>query len=247
MTDESTHESTRVTFNHNFRAIKTFVNDLGETFASDNHSLALYERLINKTELVHTEAIDKHIASFRAFLSENEENIINRKLPFINKITYSPKVFIDMNDILNIPMDDETKTIIWRHLITLLALIGNNTKARDVLKEKAAAHTAPILEMLKGESKEDDFVNKIIAKVGQKVNFDTMTDPQAAMTDMLSSGLVMELVTNLQEEVTSGNLDIQNLRSSMMKLVSGIVPDAQNNPALASTMNMLNIMGAGMP
>ena len=50
-----------------FSAIVNFVKDLGDSFASDNHALALYERLIMKTTIAHKEAVEKHINAFRAF------------------------------------------------------------------------------------------------------------------------------------------------------------------------------------
>lgn len=51
-----------------FRVIRNFVSDLAESFCKDSHALVLYERLINRTTNAHTEAIEKHVSSFRTFV-----------------------------------------------------------------------------------------------------------------------------------------------------------------------------------
>jgi len=224
----------------NFRVITTFVNDLGEVFANENHALALYERLVNKTTPAHVEAIEKHISSFRSFLIENEENIIARKTPFMGLISYSSKVFIDMNEIMGLKMDEETSDIIWRHLLTLSAIVANSSKARDILKERASAITK--IEPI-SEADEDDFLNNIISKVESQVN-PNATDPQEAIGSLMSSNLIPELVSSLNTGISSGKLDLSKMISSVQKMVGNISGEAQNDPALTNAMGMLtNMMG----
>jgi hypothetical protein len=228
----------------NFRVISTFVNDLGEVFSDEVHSLALYERLLNKTTSGHTEAIEKHINSFKTFLTENEENILNRITPFVGIISYSPKVFIDMNEIMKLSkIDDETKDTIWRHLLTLSAIVGNSSKARDVLKERAKDNSALSIQSPKfdGEGEEDDFLNKIISKVESQVN-PNVSDPQEAIGSLMNSNLIPELVTSLNTGISSGKLDLTKMISSVQKMVGNISGEANSDPNLANAMGMLNNM-----
>lgn len=221
-----------------FRVITTFVNDLGEVFSNENHPLALYERLINKTTPAHVDAIEKHVLSFKTFLTENEDNIINRKTPFTGVISYSPKVFIDMNVIMGLKMDEETTDVIWRHLLTLSAILANSSKARDILKEKAGTLVVKTDED-KGE--EDDFLNKIISRVESQVN-PNVSDPQEAIGSLMSSNLIPELVSSLNTGISSGKLDLSKMISSVQKMVGNISGEAHADPQLSNAMGMLNNM-----
>ena len=63
-----------------FKAISDFTKELCENFASKdkNHSLKLYEHLLNKTTLSHDKAIKKHIEAFREFIVCNREALYNK-------------------------------------------------------------------------------------------------------------------------------------------------------------------------
>lgn len=228
--------------NQSFRVISTFVNDLGEVFADEVHSLALYERLLNKTTPAHTEAIEKHVNTFKTFLTENEESILNKKTPFTGIISYSPKVFIDMNEIMKLKMDDETRDTIWSHLLTLSAIVANSTKSRETLKEKAASKAVvPAPMKFDGEGDEEDFLNKIIAKVETQVN-PNVSDPQEAIGSLMNSNLIPELVTSLNSGISSGKLDLTKMLSSVQKMVGNLSGEASADPNLANAMGMLNNM-----
>lgn len=229
---------------HSFKAIQNFVCDLGEFFSSEIHSLALYERLINKTSLVHVEAVEKHIASFRKFLSENEDVILARNGEFVGTISYSPKVYIDLNEVMKSKMDDDTRNTIWEHLLTLSAIICLSTKARDVLKSEQGKASAIV--KFDGKGDEEDFLNNIISKVEQHVTPDT-TNPQEAISSIMSSNMIPELVNSLNTGIASGKLDLSKMMSSVQKMVGNIAPEAQNDPNLANAMgmltNMMSVMG----
>jgi len=228
---------------HSFKAIQNFVSDLGEFFSSEIHSLALYERLVNKTTLAHVEAVEKHITSFRKFLNENEEVIINKQGEFTCIISYSQKVYIDMNEIMRLKMDDDTKNTIWEHLLTLLAIVCMSTKARDTLK---ADQTKSSIVKFEGKEDEDDFLNNIISKVEKHVTPDT-TNPQEAISSIMSSNMIPELVNSLNTGIASGKLDLGKMMSSVQKMVGNIAPEAQNDPNIANAMgmlsNMMSVMG----
>ena len=133
-----------------FHAIKKFVTDLGEMYSSDNHALALYDRLLQKTSIVHTEAVEKHISAFTDFYSKNADVILNLGTEFASTIQYSPKVFIDMTEVFRLVGNDkETKVAINKHLLFISMLIDPVCGAKEKLKEitKAVADAGSIIPL----------------------------------------------------------------------------------------------------
>ena len=82
-----------------FKAISNFTNALNEIFGKEQRSLALYNRLINKTTIAHEKAINKHIIAFRDFSLKNREAFKHKDHNSFTTytISYSSKVFIDLS------------------------------------------------------------------------------------------------------------------------------------------------------
>ena len=55
-----------------FKAITTFINDLHIEFGNRNKSISLYHRLLEKTGIIHTNPVLKHIECFRTFFEKNK-------------------------------------------------------------------------------------------------------------------------------------------------------------------------------
>ena len=225
-----------------FHAIKSFVNDLGEFFSSENHPLSLYERLLNKTTISHKEAVEKHIASFKKFCVDNRESIITKTAQFGCNIEYSQKVFIDMNAVLALNMDKDTRGTIWTHLLTISAILDPQSKARDMLKSQQT----DVIQKVPDATPEGEFLSDVFSKI-EKVVDPNSTDPNEAISKVMSSGIVSELVSSIGSKVSSGNLDIGKMFESVQNMIGNIAPDASNDPQLAQTMSMLsgmmNMMG----
>ena len=221
-----------------FHCIKSFVGALGEVFSQNNHPLALYERLINKTKIAHNEAVEKHINIFRNFCIGNRDTILSRTPLFVGLIEYSQKVFIDMNIMFTLA-DDETKRTLWIHLLALSAMLDPQSTAKDML---VRGDVDPTPETITGEGgDEEEFLSKTLDK------FVSAIDPNADNTDdvmaqMMQSGLVTELMNDVSARASSGNLDISKMLGSMQKLVNKIDPDAVNDPQFASSLGMINNM-----
>ena len=188
--------------NHNlltFKAISTFVTELSENFSEKNHSLKLYSRLINKTTLSHDTAIKKHIEAFRIFCFENRDALENKKVELFVKTTveYSSKVFIDFTSIFK-EADSETKNIIWKHLLTISALVDPAGKAREILKNNK-------------ESKEANFLSDILEKV--ETNVTPNSNPLEAISSIMSSGVFNDLITGMNSGIQNGDLDLVNAKN----------------------------------
>jgi hypothetical protein len=220
-----------------FKAIQNFVSDLGEIFSADIHALALYERLLIKTTVAHTEVVEKHIQCFTKFLQDNEEAICTNQTQFTGNIVYSTRVYIDMNEVYRIATDEETRKTISKHLLTLLALLTGSTKAKDLLKENALA----VQTVGGADGDEEDFLTNIISKVEAHVKPDT-ANPQEALASVMSSNMIPELVSSLNTGVASGKLDLNKMMFSVQKMVGNLSSESQGDPMVVNSMNMLTNM-----
>lgn len=197
-----------------FKAISNFVIELGTEFAKKQRSLALYKRLVEKTTLVHEQPILKHISAFRKFCIDNREALEHRdETKLVNKkIVYSERVFIGIDTILKMA-DNDTKSVIWDHLLTITAIVDPTSKAKQLLQQ------ASISSDSKGP--EQDFLMNIFEKVEQHVDPNS-TNPMQAISGILNSGVFTELISSMSENVDSGQLDLGRLMGTVQSLVGSL-------------------------
>lgn len=218
-----------------FKAICNFTNDLSEVFGDNHRPLKLYAHLINKTTLSHDQAIKKHIEAFRFFCLKNRDAISakNVKEMVETKIEYSTRVFINMKEIFDLS-DKETTSVIWKHLLTISALVDPSGKARQVLKEQKE----------KGGGEEVNFLTNIISKVEDKVSADA--NPMQAVTDIMQSGIFNELVQGMGSGLQNGSLDLSKLMGTVQNMVTKLSDDAGDREGGEQAVNMLSTMMGSM-
>lgn len=194
-----------------FKAVSNFIKELSSIFGKKQRSLALYRRLIEKTTLSHEDSIRKHLDVFRRFCISNREALETkdwRKFQ-VDTITYSERVYIGLKGIFSMA-DDETKAVIWKHLLTISAILDPNSKARDILRESSGP-----------ESKnEQEFLGNIFDKVQDCVDPVNMTNPMQAISSILSSGVFSELVNDMSSGVNSGELKLDRLMGTVQGMMS---------------------------
>ena len=188
-----------------FKAISTFMNELGEMFGEGQHSLKLYCRLINKTTISHEAPIKKHIDAFRIFCVANREQIISKDSNFdpVN-VSYSERVFVDMSRILN-RTDSETSEVIWKHLLLISALVDPDGKAKEFLKNSS-------------HEEEADFIKDIINKVEENVDPDS--NPMQAISSIMQSGVFTDLIGGMNRGLDDGSLDLGKLMGTVSGMIS---------------------------
>tara|TARA_A100001011_G_C14320875_1_gene850559 strand:- start:1666 stop:2631 length:966 start_codon:yes stop_codon:yes gene_type:complete len=228
-----------------FRAISNFTLCLNEVFGKDNRSLKLYAHLISKTTIAHEKPILKHIEAFRTFCLNNREAIENKNVKKIkdNQIVYSERVYINMKLIFS-KADQETKNIIWKHLLTISALVDPTGQAKKLLKE--ASEKAGV------NGGEANFLNDIISKVEE--NVDPNANPMEAVSSIMKSGIFQDLVSNMGNGLENGSLDLGRLMGTVQQLVTNLNPDQAcnngntNNANPAELINtMMNSMNVPQP
>lgn len=219
-----------------FKAISDFTKELNNNFVSNNknHSLKLYTHLINKTTLSHDTAIKKHIEAYREFCIANREAISNKNFSLLvnNKVIYSDRVYIDFSNIFK-EADKETSNIIWKHLLTISALIDPAGKAKEILKNNA-------------DSKESNFLSDIINKVESNVN--PNSNPLEAISSIMSSGVFNDLITGMNSGIQNGDLDLNKLMGTVQTMCSSLSSDinGSNPPGNENPMNMINSLMSNM-
>ncbi len=219
-----------------FKAISNFTNCLEEVFGEEHRFLKLYAHLINKTQIAHEKPILKHIEAFRLFCMSNRDAIEqkNYKKFEMNNITYSDRVYIDMKIIFT-SADKETASIIWKHLLTISALVDPTGKAKQLLKESTKTGK---------NGSEANFLTDIIEKVEQ--NVDPNANPMEAVTSIMQSGVFQELVTGMGEGLQNGDLDLSKLMGAVQNMVGNLNEDPNSNNGTNDAMNMMNTMMANM-
>jgi hypothetical protein len=221
-----------------FKAISNFVTELNELFGKKQHSLMLYARLINKTTIMHEQPILKHIGGFKSFCVSNRDAILKREhKQFVkNDITYSEgKVFIDMKQIFSLA-DKETQEAIWNHILTISAFVDPAGKAKEILRENSRKDTNNEVN-----DHETAFISKIIDRVEQTVG-DENTDPTAAISSIMSSGVLTELIGGMQTGLQDGSLDISRLMGAVQGMVSTMSARGGNDPNMEQGMSMITVM-----
>jgi len=192
-----------------FKAITSFCGELSETFGKQNHSLKLYERLISKTSISHDKAIKKHIDIFREFCIANRDSLINKDFKNLTKtkVEYSSRVFIDFNNIFK-KADSETTEIIWKHLLTISALLDPAGNAKEILKKSKENKT------------EANFLTDIISKVESHVKPDS--NPMEAVSAIMSSGVFTDLISGMNSGIQDGTLDLGKLMGTVQTMCSSL-------------------------
>lgn len=232
-----------------FKAIVGFISDLNSEFGQKYKSIALYNRLLDKTGIVNVGPVHKHIDCFRAFFAKNKIGMEEKNIARFEetKISYSKNVYVDVKLVLRESPD--TTDIIWKHLLTIWGLVDPTSQAKRILNES--------IKNSNGNDKESKFLSDILEKVEQTVsdkNVDT-SNPMATVSSLMSSGVFTDLINGMQTGLSNGSLDISKLMGSvqgMMSKMNGGSSSGGGMPDIGAMMSMMGGMGSsggggGMP
>lgn len=205
-----------------YKAIVNFINELNEVFGETQKSLRLYAHLLGKTSPMCKIVVAKHIDVFRKFCVVNRESILSKSKLVKDTVVYSKKVFIDVQSILD-SSDNETKKVIWRHIMTISALVDPSAKIKELLKMESS------------QSNETDFITGMMSKVGNHIGSSQAGEnPMNIISNLMSSGIFTELVNNMGSEIQDGNLDFSKLVGTVQTMMGTLT---NNDP---KAMNMVN-------
>lgn len=225
-----------------FRAISSFVVDAGEQFKNKQRSLGLYKRLIDKTTITSNDAINKHLDAFRKFVRKNRKCISKKSSTFIeNRIVYSENVYINVEQLFKIS-DKESATALWNHILTISALLDPSSKARDILDTKKSNNdNENIVKSNSPPGVEEDFIGNIVQRVEDNINLDS-TDPTEAITQMMSSGALTDIMKDMTSGMKDGQLDLGKMLGTVQGMVGKINDSGDMPDGLKEMTNSLSTM-----
>jgi hypothetical protein len=198
-----------------FKTIFCFVKELADAFGTRQHSLMLYHRLMEKTNFMHTKAVKKHLDIFRGFCVNNSDAIQAKNANMIKSgvIKYSDRVFIDMNRLFELA-DKDTSGVMWKHILAITAYLDPASNAKQILKDTMNN------KKIQGEpGVEEEFLSGLIEKVESSINPDEIKDPLQVVNQIMSSGVFNDLMTNMQDGLSSGKLDLGKLMGTVQGMM----------------------------
>jgi hypothetical protein len=200
---------------------------LNDEFGESNKPLKLYARLIEQTTFSHESAIQKHVQAFTAFCCDNREAIYAKSHANFTApvIRYSERVYLDLGELLE-RGDADQRAVMWQHILTISALVDSAGRAKQILKESAAAT----------DTKEANFLTDIIDKVEKNVNVEGSSSPFEVIGQLMNSGIFSELMGNMNDKVNNGQLDLGKMMGMVQNMVGSMTKD---NPQMGQMFDML--------
>jgi len=210
-----------------FKAICNFINDLESVYGNKHKPLRLYKRLVNHTQISHDNIIRKHIGLFNQFCVANQEALSEQKREKLvqTRVEYSERVYVDIGFILGMA-DAETAPVIWKHLLTISAIVDPTGRAKEILKKS--------VQEGKSGKEETDFLTNIISKVEKNVK--PNSNPMEAVTSIMQSGLFTEMMSDMN----SKKFDLGKLLGAVQGMVSTLGNQVGDDPEAKQAMGMLN-------
>jgi len=236
-TKTNTSESKKFTVEKKFNTIKKFVREMS-VFFEDDMSVKLYNHLLCKTTIKNRVPVARHVQLFEEFCINNRDQIVaNNTALSQSKIEYSKRVYLDFAKIFRDVSDDEsaaeTQSVLFDHLLVLSMVFDPESNAVDVLKSKNKDTEGELHDLFN----KNPFLADMMQKVESQVK--PGTNPMEAMSSMMSSGLLQELVSGMQENIENGNLDMGELMESVQKMTASL--PAEQMAALAPMMNAASL------
>lgn len=207
-----------------FQHIVKFVEDLSTEFGSKQHSLVLYNRLLEQTKITHQESIKKHINLFLDFVTKNKQAILEKDVSKLTetKIEYSKKVNIKMDEVFKMA-DASATEVIWKHLLVIMSSLNPSDEAINVLKKS-----------MEEKSNEGEFLSSLVSKIEKSVDPNT-TDPMSAIMGLMSNGVFTDLISSMNNGMQNGSLDIGKLFNTVQGMMSSLGGMGELSPSQPTT------------
>ena len=216
-----------------FETLKKFVREMASFFHADL-SMKLYNHLLRKTTMKNRVPALRHVKLFTEFCKANRDKIIESNSEFVmTKIEYSSRVYIDFSKIFrDIASDEEssaeTRSVLFDHLLVLSMVFDSESTACDLIKARRQGAPEELKEIFGSSPFLADMMEKVEKQVKPGAN------PMEAMTEMMSSGLLQELVAGMQTNIENGDIDMNKLMSSVQRMTASLPKEqlAALNPML---------------
>lgn len=226
-----------------FDEIKTFVSELHDVFGKKLKEVALYNRLLSKTNQEDTEFVQRHIKAFQTFFNQNPDYLDNKNLSNNASIQYSNNVYLPIRKILN-RSDHSSHDAIYKHLALIYGMINiQQEKALDYYKNASTKQEGDIMDDFQNnilenlnlpDNKETRFLKETMGSIAQHVD---VNDPMGSVSNLMQGDFFNGFLGNLQNRLSEGDLDVNNLLSS----ISGLITNQMDEKTMSQMdPNMIN-------
>ena len=231
-----------------FSAIKSFVIEIKNNYGGEYKPLALYGRLIEKTEVSNEVPVQKHISTFRKFVVNNREAILNKDESLFNvqKVKYNDNVYFNVAHVFKMA-DNDSKAGIWEHLLVLSALLDKNSDAKNqlILARQSQPQTQqpnvlmPMMSMLSsmlmcdmmgggggssGNTNPMGGLASLLGGIGGSGGEESgMPDLGKILSTFMNSDMLSKMTSTFSNSLSDGKLDLNMLLQSI-----GEVSDEMN-------------------
>lgn len=196
-----------------FSKIQEFVTQLNDVYGEQYKEIRLYNHLLDKTKVSHRKSIRDHVGFFADFCLRNRDAIIaqNLDLMLVDKVSFSEKVFIDVRNVIS-STDVDDQGVIWSYLLNIQDAIDPTSGAREVLRKA-----------IEEKSNEGNFIQDFMSKIENSVNKEEAAqDPMKVISSILKPEMLSGLVSNLNNGVENGSLDIGKLLGTVQGMLTGL-------------------------
>ncbi len=193
-----------------FSKIISFVAELNGVFGSKQHSLQLYNRYLS-TKVNSPGEIRTHIYIFGSFLEKNSEALISKDASKLKEpnIVFTKKLNIKIREIFK-QADADTRDIIWNHLLVISATIDPSAEKLKTIKD-----------VIEEKSPEGEFVQSIFSTISKSIGQNT-DNPMNALMGLMTSGDLPKMMTTMNDQFSSGNLNMEKLFGSVQTLFTSL-------------------------
>ncbi len=243
-----------------FSKILSFVNEYKNVFSEP--SIDKYYRLLKKTKISNTNGIKKHIEIFKTWLELNHQAILTQNVSEIHEpISISEQVYLPIRQSLE-KTDKETRQSIFKHLQVISYRISPNEELKKVLAQSQSSSTPSTNTSTKTnlnsseeeKGQEEEFLNKFMGKIENSFSDKEFNDPMTATMSMLQSGVFTELISDMNQGMNNGQLDMNRLLGSVQGMLgsltggdpSAVLGGMPGMPDLGGMMQMMSSMMGGM-
>ena len=152
-------------------------------------------------------------------MEENRQAIIARKpSEFVKeKIELTEKIGMNLKETM-IKCDETSRKAIWQHLFNIMYLFNPED---DIIKTELKT------SMAEQETKENRFLMDTFSKFEQAMNENKKddgapVDPMSMVSNLMQSGFLNDMIGNINNGVSNGNLDIKNLIGTVQNLLGNL-------------------------
>ena len=219
---------------YTFQNILEFVTDLHEVIGTSQKALTMYYRLLTKAPVSDQKILKRHVSCFKTFCITNRSAICEKDINKLvsKKIEFTERIFIDIPRIFKL-LDRDSKNTMWKYLLTISAIVDEESTARDVLNKPSNPNSV-ITELM--ETVQDELTSS---------NIQVSDNPMEMVMSLMSSGAIDNIMNSFQSKISNGEIDMMSMLSAAQMMTQNIQDDAKgtDNPMLKELVeNMSGMM-----